>query len=120
MFRHDRARTGRYDAAVPTGTDGTGGDAPPATRIVSIYPNPFNPSTRIAFDLRARSRVELAIYDVSGRRVAVVLDADVEAGRHEAVWNGRTISGGTAVSGVYFCALRAGNRVETKKIVLVR
>ncbi len=120
MFRHDRSRTGRYDAAVPTGSDGNALPVPPATRIASIYPNPFNPSTRIAFDLSARSRVQLAIYDVSGRRIAIILDGEMGAGRYEAVWNGRTVSGGAAVSGIYFCALRAGNTVETKKIVLVR
>jgi hypothetical protein len=120
MFRHDRARTGCYGAAVPTGVDGTAGATPSATRITSIYPNPFNPSTRIAFELSARARVELAIYDVAGRRVAVILDGEMGAGRYEVVWHGRTVSGGTAASGIYFCALRAGDAAETRKIVLVR
>jgi hypothetical protein len=120
MFRHDRARTGCYGAAVPTEAGGNSLPAPASTRIASIYPNPFNPSTRIVFELRARSRVQLAIFDVSGRRIAVILDGEMGAGRHEAVWNGRTLSGGTAVSGIYFCVLRSGNAVETRKIVLVR
>jgi hypothetical protein len=120
MFRHDRARTGCYGAAVPTGVDGTASATPSATRITSIYPNPFNPSTRIAFELSARTRVEIAIYDVSGRRVAVILDREMGAGRYEVAWHGRTVSGGTAASGIYFCTFRAGNAAETRKIVLVR
>ncbi len=120
MFRHDRARTGCYGAVVPTGVDETASATPSATRIASIYPNPFNPSTRIAFDLSARARVEIAIYDVSGRRVAVILDREMGAGRYEAAWHGRTDSGGTAASGIYFCTLRAGGAAETRKIVLVR
>lgn len=120
MFRHDRARTGCYGAAVPTSVDGTAGATPSATRITSIYPNPFNPSTRIAFELSARARIELAIYDVSGRRVAVIMDGEMGAGRYEVAWHGRTVSGGTAASGIYFCTLRAGNTAETRKIVLVR
>ncbi|MCX5754306.1 MAG: FG-GAP-like repeat-containing protein, partial [Candidatus Krumholzibacteria bacterium] len=120
MFRHDRARTGCYGAVVPTGVDDVANATPSATRITSIYPNPFNPSTRIAFELSARARVELAIYDVSGRRVAVVLDGEMGAGRYEVAWHGRTVSGGTAASGIYFCTLRAGDAAETRKIVLVR
>jgi hypothetical protein len=120
MFRHDRARTGCYGTAVPTGVDETAAVTPRATRIASIYPNPFNPSTRIAFELSARVRVELAIYDVSGRRVAVIVDREMGAGRYEVLWHGRTASGGTAASGIYFCTLRAGNTAETRKIVLVR
>ncbi len=120
MFRHDRSRTGCYDAAVPTGIDDVANATPSATRIASIYPNPFNPSTRIAFELSSRARVELAIYDVSGRRVAVIIDGEMGAGRYEVLWHGRTVSGGAAASGIYFCTLRAGNAAETRKIVLLR
>jgi hypothetical protein len=120
MFRHDRARTGCYGAIVPTGVDETKSAVPTATRISSIYPNPFNPSTRIVFDLSVRARVELSIYDVSGRKVAVLADKDMEAGRYEVAWHGRTSGGAVAASGVYFCKLRAGSLVETKKLVLIR
>jgi hypothetical protein len=120
MFRHDRARTGCYGSIVPTGVDETKSVAPAATRISSIYPNPFNPSTRIAFELSARARVELSIYDVSGRKVAVLANKDMEAGRFEVVWHGRTSGGAVAASGVYFCKLRAGSLVETKKMVIIR
>jgi hypothetical protein len=120
MFRHDRARTGCYGSIVPTAVDETEGAPPAATRISSIYPNPFNPSTRIAFEVRERARVELAIYDVSGRKIAVLTDRDMEAGKYEISWHGRTSGGAVAASGVYFCKLRAGNLVETKKLVLIR
>jgi len=120
MFRYDRGRTGCYGFVVPTGVEGENGATPSLTRISSIYPNPFNPSTRIAFDLRTRGRVEVAVYDVSGRKVAVLAAGVMEAGRHEAAWHGRTLSGGVAASGVYFCTLRADGVVETKKMVLLR
>jgi hypothetical protein len=67
-----------------------------------------------------RSRVTIAIYDVSGRSVAVLADREMEPGRYEAVWNGRTGTGRTAASGIYFCRLVAGRTVETKKMVLLR
>ncbi|MGD1048411.1 MAG: CARDB domain-containing protein [Candidatus Krumholzibacteriaceae bacterium] len=120
MFRHDRARTGCYGFVVPTGVDGPGTVTPAATCIRSVYPNPFNPTARIVFELRASSPVELAIYDVSGRRVAVLVSRELDAGRHEVYWNGMTVDGTAAASGVYFCTLKAGNLVETRKMVLLK
>jgi ribosomal protein L21E len=76
--------------------------------------------SRIVFDVSARSRVVLAIYDVSGRSVAVLVDRAMEPGRYEAIWNGRTGTGRNAASGIYFCRLMAGGTFETKKMVLLR
>jgi hypothetical protein len=111
---------GALGTVAPTGVDGDAGAMPSVTRIASIYPNPFNPSTRIAFEVSARTRVEISIYDVSGRRVAVIMDREMEAGRYEVSWHGRTIAGGVAASGIYFCTLRAGSTMETRKLLLVR
>jgi hypothetical protein len=121
MFRHDRARTACYGSEAPTGVDeDAGASAPTASAIRSIFPNPFNPATRIAFEIGGNAAVELAIYDASGRRVATLVHTDLEPGRYEATWNGRTAGGREATSGVYFCRLEAGGAVETKKMVLVR
>jgi hypothetical protein len=120
MFRHDRARTGCYGSVVPTAVDEPTEVTPTATRIRSIYPNPFNPVTRIMFDISKTARVELSIYDVSGRRVAMLVNREIDAGKHEVIWNGRMADGAVASSGIYFCRLTAGSLVETKKIVLVR
>lgn len=120
MFRHDRARTGCFGSYVPTPVDGGPGAAPALTAIHGVYPNPFNPSTRIAFGVAKRSRVEISVYDISGRRVAVLLAQEMEPGRYEAVWDGRTVSGATAASGIYVCRLQAGRYVETRKLVLIR
>ena len=120
MLGHDRARTHCFGFEVPTEVDEIDDAAPSASAIRTIYPNPFNPSTRIVFDLASSGRVELAIFDAAGRRVAVLVDGELEAGRYEIMWNGRTLSGGAATSGVYFCRLEAGSVVETKKMVLMR
>jgi len=120
MFRHDRARTGCAAALVPTPIDEPAGAPPAVTRISSVYPNPFNPCATVAFELSRRSRVELSLYDVSGRLVAVLVSAELDAGVHRVTWNGRTGEGERAVSGVYFCMLRVGRAVETRKMVLVR
>ena len=96
MYGHDRARTHCYGFEVPTAVEEDLAATPKATALASIYPNPFNPTTKIAFDLSAKGHVELAIYDVSGRTVAVLVDRELEAGRHEAFWNGKTAGGTTA------------------------
>jgi len=85
------------------------------------YPNPFNPSTTIGYDLPEPATVELAVYDVAGKLVrTLVSGAAVEAGRHEVVWNGRDGTGRIAAAGVYFCRLEAGGYAETRRMMLVK
>jgi flagellar hook assembly protein FlgD len=83
-------------------------------------PNPFNPTTLIAYDLPRAADVRLVIYDVQGRRVAELVNGAKPAGRHETTWNGRNASGEPVASGVYFYRLIAGDFVQTKKMVLLK
>ncbi|MCK4410468.1 MAG: T9SS type A sorting domain-containing protein, partial [Candidatus Eisenbacteria sp.] len=83
-------------------------------------PNPFNPKTTIAFNLTAPGDVMLAIYDVAGRRVAILLDGHMDAGAHMAHWDGRTSDGERAASGVYFYKLEAGDQRTSRKMVLLK
>jgi hypothetical protein len=101
-----------------TGVDD--GGTPAVTRLVSIYPNPFNPSTRIVFDLSARASVHIGIYDVSGRLVCILKDGMLDAGRHEMTWRGVSDSGASVSSGVYFCRMGANGTLQTFKMVLLR
>ena len=78
-------------------------------------PNPFASSTRIRFTLAARTDVVLEVVDVGGRRLAVLIDGPREAGSHELSW-----APGNLPNGVYFLRLRAGELVESRKLVLAR
>ncbi len=121
LARRNAARTGSYGYEPASGTDDVpAAGTPRLTELRSIYPNPFNPSTRIIFDVAKRSRVSIAIYDASGRKIAVVAAGVLEPGRHGAVWNGKISSGAAAASGVYFCRLEAGKDVSTRKLILMR
>jgi len=84
------------------------------------YPNPFNPTTRIAYSIPTAQFVSLKVYDLLGRHIRVLISGDVRAGSHTVSWNG-TDDGGRAVpSGVYIYRLTTQNFVSTKKMIVVR
>jgi hypothetical protein len=83
-------------------------------------PNPFGAFTRIEFVLPTRDRVELGVYDVSGRRVARILDGSVGSGTHSAIWNGLTSEGHPAAAGVYQYVLRTSAGQASRRMMLVR
>ncbi len=82
------------------------------------YPNPFFSSTQIRFEIPERMKVELAVYDVTGRVVARLVDDVVEPDRHVYVWDGRNDSGNDVASGIYFMRLKAGNTTRVRKLVI--
>ena len=90
------------------------------TALRSIAPNPFNPDTEIQFTLSEQARVSIVIYDVSGRRVASLVDGPMEQGVHVVKWDGHDDSGRGAASGVYFVNMVAGSRAFSKRVSLVK
>jgi hypothetical protein len=99
------------------------GEVPAAVALLQNYPNPFNPSTVVSFQLPVASKVTLAIYDVIGREVAILVDEVVEAGKHNLTFDGSRLA-----SGAYICRLRSsptaseGTRAVTltRKMMLLR
>jgi hypothetical protein len=84
-------------------------------------PNPFNPHTKITFDLMDRRRVSLQVYDLNGRMIRRLLnEVSFSAGPHEEFWNGRDDAGRQVASGTYLYRLSAGDFHETKRMVLVK
>jgi uncharacterized repeat protein (TIGR01451 family) len=125
MFHHDERRTGRKSAPVFAVGVETPSDAVPVEGISLSrpMPNPAFSGTRFSFAISAAAageRMNLAVYDLSGRRVATLIDGPAKAGRHEAVWNLHGNDGGRAQSGVYFALLRVGRLEQSSKIVVVR
>jgi hypothetical protein len=91
-----------------------------ALRLYPNHPNPFNPMTTIRFDLPAAGSVRLVVYDLAGRLVRVLVEGEIPAGSHEAVWDGRDSTGRSSPSGSYLARLVAGGRVEVVGMGLVR
>jgi hypothetical protein len=91
----------------------------PGITLFQNYPNPFVPSSTIAFELNEPSDISLRIYDVSGRLVRILTEGPRTASYYEEVWDGTDAEGRRVASGVYFLRLRAGAFVQSKKMVLM-
>jgi len=87
----------------------------PSDLTLSVYPNPFNPTTMIAFDLPKAARAKLVVFDLNGRLVQSLFDEQMSAGHHEVGFDGAALP-----SGIYFARLSAGELVRTQKMVLLK
>lgn len=84
------------------------------------YPNPFNPSTTIAFDLPRRTSVTLSIVNILGQEVTRLVDGEIAAGSHSVEWDGLDASGEVASSGVYLYRLETDDGVLSRKMLLLK
>jgi alpha-amylase len=88
--------------------------------LFANYPNPFNPTTTITYQIPQAGRVSLKIYNMLGQVVRILVDAEVAAGLHATVWDGKNSRGEPVASGVYIYRLEAGEVVKTKKMLLTK
>jgi hypothetical protein len=98
----------------------TGDEIPRANRLSQNFPNPFNPSTTIRYDVQARGLVTVKIFDVSGRLVSTIVNGAKDAGSYSVVWDGTNDGGAPVASGIYFCKMETTGFVAVKKLVLLR
>ncbi|KAA3658465.1 MAG: T9SS C-terminal target domain-containing protein [Calditrichaeota bacterium] len=114
---HDGGALGDRNWAPKTGTavqDETPA-IPTGFTLEQNYPNPFNPETTIRYSLPHNAQVKLQIFNILGRQVATLVDAQQSAGTHTLIWNATNVA-----SGVYFYRLNIGSDVQTKKMMLLR
>ncbi len=102
------------------GVDGVAGFVPKAFALHPNEPNPFNPLTKVAFDLPRESRVRLTVFDAQGRRVTTLVDGALGAGRYELPWRGVDDRGTSVASGIYFLRMEAGDFSERVKMTLLK
>ncbi len=89
-------------------------------RLEQNFPNPFNPTTTIVFNLPRSARVSLEVYDLLGRRVTTLITGLLFSGRHTVTWNGLDAHGEPVASGMYCYRLQAGEQVAVRKMLLLR
>ena len=107
---------------IVTGIDEPEGSAsiPLSFALEQNYPNPFNPETIIEYHLPQNGPVEMVIFNLLGQRVRVLIDEVKRAGSHQVRWDGADGLGHRVTSGVYFYRLRAGEFMQTRKMLLMR
>lgn len=94
-------------------------DIPKKINLSQNYPNPFNPQTQISFDLPATQKINLKIYDVSGKLIKTLIDEEKEAGYHSVRWNGTDEVGEAVSSGVYIYKLESDNGFSQARQMLL-
>lgn len=95
--------------------DGYSSLTPSSIMLNAAYPNPFNSTTRITFQLPVDMSVQITIVDLTGRIVENLLNGDYIAGTHNLTWNADHVA-----SGNYYLKIKAGDQVATKLISLIR
>lgn len=93
---------------------------PESAELIRAYPNPFNQSVSVEYNLAADGQVNLTVYDLSGRLVSELQVGFQSAGSHVSVWDGRSSSGSIMPSGVYFMRLETAGAERSIKLMLVR
>jgi hypothetical protein len=96
------------------------GVIPRSFALLQNFPNPFNPSTEIGFDLPENSNVSLIIYNVTGQQVRTLVSDVLKAGQHRITWDGRDDANRTVGTGLYIYTIQAGAHSATKKMLLMR
>ncbi len=106
---------GAFEVGLVAGVGKDAGTLPDGFTLLQNYPNPFNPGTNLQFAISNVQFVQLSVFDLLGREVAVLVNEQKPAGTYEVSWDGANYP-----SGVYFYRLVAGNFVETKRMLLVK
>lgn len=128
MYYSEADTTGLYvfidaltgDIVTGVGEPAVSENIPRSFTLEQNYPNPFNPETIFRYHLPQSGHVEIAIFNLLGQRVRVLVDELKWAGSHEVRWDGTDEFGHQVASSVYFCRLKSGEFVQIKKMVLMR
>ncbi|MFZ0390458.1 MAG: T9SS type A sorting domain-containing protein, partial [Calditrichia bacterium] len=104
----------------PTGIGNESGQWARQPGLFANYPNPFNSTTTITFALRQSEQVQLTVYDALGRKLTELVNSRMPAGEHRLHWNGTDRRGRALPSGIYFYRLHLGDRVFSRKMMLLR
>ncbi len=110
----------RYNRALRQNDPETNSVIAPTPQIQSNYPNPFNPSTTIAFSIPETGRVRVSVYNIKGQKVKDLLNTEMTRGNHRLVWDGRDTNNRNVASGIYFIKLESGGKTSIRKAMLMK
>ncbi|MDP8232953.1 MAG: S8 family serine peptidase [Candidatus Zophobacter franzmannii] len=119
VYRGDKERTGASGYLI-VGNDDNETTPIVGTALYNAYPNPFNPETTFAFDLKTKGDVMLDVFNIKGQKVTTLVNRAMNSGNHSVIWKGTDKNGDSVPSGIYFYRLTTDNFTETKKAVLMK
>ncbi len=93
---------------------------PTVTALKGNYPNPFNPTTSVAFDMAKDGNVNIDIYNAKGQKVNTLINEFKKAGSYKTLWNGKDSNNLNCGSGIYFYRMKSGNYTSTGKMILMK
>ena len=104
-----------------TGVESKDRNLKPLTiKLAQNFPNPFNPTTTISFDLPAAAQVEVNIFNAAGQKIRTLVNSGMNAGTHQIEWEGRNDTGQKVTSGVYLYQLKTNNYAKVMKMILAK
>ncbi|MGD1049353.1 MAG: FlgD immunoglobulin-like domain containing protein, partial [Candidatus Krumholzibacteriaceae bacterium] len=103
-----------------TNVDITPAVTPKSYNLAQNFPNPFNPSTTIKYDMKDKGLVTLKVYNVAGQLVRTLANSVKNAGSYTVAWDGKNDRGGSVASGIYFYKMETKDFSQTKKMVMLR
>jgi len=104
----------------PTSANEDGTNTPVYSSLQQNFPNPFNPETTISFEMLKSANTDLSIYNVKGQLVKTLFNGVAAKGKTSVVWTGTDNNGSKVSSGIYFYRLNTGDKVETRKMMLMK
>ena len=110
----------KYNRALHQNDQETNSVIAPTPQIQSNYPNPFNPSTTIAFSIPETGRVRVSVYNIKGQKVKDLLNTELTRGNHRLVWEGKDANSRNVASGIYFIKLESGGKTSIRKAMLMK
>lgn len=104
----------------PPTFDVTENAVPEKFELMPAYPNPFNPTTQINYNLPASSKTIMTVYDMRGNKIRTLVNGNMDAGYHSVQWNGKDDKGKLVPAGIYLYQLQAGSAIRTRKMTFVK
>jgi hypothetical protein len=89
-------------------------------KFLKNYPNPFNPTTTIMFEIGVAGKTQVDIYNIKGQKVKTLFDEEMETGQHSIIWNGKDSNNKNVSSGMYFYKISVNGKQKTKKMIMLK
>ncbi|MEJ2720182.1 MAG: choice-of-anchor Q domain-containing protein [bacterium] len=111
---------GAYEFFDPTGIGDPSTPSASGPVIESVFPNPFNPTVTVRFEIDRRREVRVRVFDVKGQLIRTIAEGPLGAGVHRVTWDSTDDGGGRAASGVYFIEVQSGSWRDSRKVILIK